>query len=94
MKDWKNNNVNHETYLYKCIKNKSIANDHHTTKPLEERLERLPGYVISCDSELTKFHLDFNNTKGLHTSCRKNDLNFTKYLWQSYKIYDDSEFGE
>ena len=54
--------------LYKYIINKSIVDNLHTTEQLKDRLEGLLEFMVACDSDLTKFHLQFNEVKGLLTS--------------------------
>ena len=94
MSEWKINNICHGALLYKCIINKSIVDNHHTTEHLEDHLEGLPEFMVACDSDLTKFHLEFNKIKDLLTGCGKGALNFMKYLWCSYKVCKDFEFRE
>ena len=67
---------------------------HHTIEHLEDHLEGLPEFMVACNSDLTKFHLEFNKIKGLLTGCGKGDINFMKYLWRSYKVGKDFEFWE
>ena len=50
--------------------------------------------MVECDSDLTKFHLEFNEIKGLLTGHGKEDLNFIKVLWCSYNVCKDVEFRE
>ena len=72
--------------------NKSIVDNHHTTQHLQDRSKRLPTLAVSCDSDITKFHLKFNEIKGLLTGHGIGDLNFMKYLWHLYKVCKDFEF--
>ena len=63
MSEGKINNICHGALLYNCITNKSIVDNHHTTEHLEDRLEGLPEFMVVCDSDLTKFHLKFDEKK-------------------------------
>ena len=50
--------------------------------------------MVACDSNMTKFHGELNEVKGLLTGHSRGDLNFMKYLWPSYKVCKDFELRE
>ena len=64
------------------------------TEHLENWLVGLAEFIVLCDSDLTKFHLQCNEVKSLLAGHGRRDLNFMKHLWCSYKVCKDFEFME
>ena len=94
MGDWKVDNVCQGAILHKCIINDCSVDNNHSTKHINDWLEGMPEFIVSCHSDLIQLQLNFNETKGLCTDHGKSDIKFIKYLWQSYKVCKDSEFGK
>ena len=70
--------------------NKFIGNYYHITEQLEDWAQGLPELMVSCDTDLTKFHLVFDETMDYSAAMVK--LTFQKYLRQSYKVCKDLKF--
>ena len=65
MENLKIDNVPHVALLYKCLINESIVDNHHNAVHLEDWLKGVPELIVPCDSDLTKFYIEFNENKGL-----------------------------
>jgi len=89
--------IDGETYgplLFKAIINKAIVDNHQTTSFLEDRLEGMSAFMIECDSDINRFHLEFREVVQLLEGRGKTGIDKLKYLFKAYKCAKDKDFRD
>ena len=51
--------------VFKGLTNKAIVENKHKTSYLQDQYYNLPSYMTTCDSEITKFILEWRNVVSL-----------------------------
>jgi len=91
-KDWSVDGKGYGPMLYKAIINKTIVDNHHTTAFLEDRLEKLPEFMIDVDSGVGELNKEFREITALLEGRGKTGIDGMKYLFRAYAVCKDPKF--
>lgn len=80
--------------LFKVLMNKTIVDNNHTTRFLEDRFDELPQMMTTFDSDINRFHLEYREIVALLKGRGKTNLDEFKPLWRGYALCKDADFRD
>ena len=78
--------------VLKGLMNKSIFYNKQTTRYLHDQYNNLPPYMITCDSDVAKFILEWRNVVSLLEARGVVLTNNFKILWRTLELCKDLYF--
>ena len=72
--------------MFKSLMNKTIVDNNQTTRHLQDRFDELPNFMITCDSDLEKFHSQYREIVSLMKGRGITNIDTFKPLWRGYQL--------
>ena len=80
--------------VFKGIMNKEIVGNKQTTCYLQDQYGNLPSYMTTCDSDISKFILEWQNVVSLLEACGVVLTDKFKIMWRAFELCKDAYFVE
>ena len=78
--------------VFKGLMNKAIVDNNQTTRYLQDQYDNLPSYMTTCDSDIAKFILEWQNVVSLLEARGMVLTDKFKILWRAFEICKDAYF--
>ena len=80
--------------VFKRLMNKAIVDNKHTSKYLQDQYDNLLSYMTTCDSDIAKFILEWQNVVSLLEASGVVLTDKVLILWRAFEICKDAYFLE
>ena len=88
--DFKISGMVYGELVFKGLMNKAIVDNNQTTRYLQDQYDNLLSYMTTCDSDISKFILDWRNVVSLLEARGVVLTDKFKILWRAFELCKDT----